>query len=68
MFDIPKIRAAMAEKGYNQKVMAQKIHKSEKTTGRMLRTGSCGTETAQLIVDALDLSAEKAIEIFLRNS
>jgi len=55
----------MADKGYNQKILAQKIHKSEKTIGRMLHTGSCGTETAQLLVDTLELSAETAIEIFL---
>ena len=65
MVNIPKLRGAMAEKGFNQKQLAASLKWSERTMQLRLKSGKFGTDEAEKIGDILNIDRATLVEIFL---
>lgn len=56
MFDAAEFRAALARKGYTQKMLAHEIGMSEQSVGRKIKTGVFGTNEVTKILTVLDIN------------
>lgn len=61
MLDKNALRAEMARKGITQKELAKTVGVSEKTFISKMKKGVFGTDEAQIIIDALEISNPCAI-------
>ena len=50
------LKAEMAKKGYNQKMLCEKIEMAEPTFSRKLRTGVFGTDEVMKMCEVLDIT------------
>ena len=63
--NVLKLKGAMVEKGFNQKMLAERLGMSERTMQLRLKHGKFGTDEAEKIGDILNLDRNTLIEIFL---
>jgi len=61
MIRTDKLRGIMVERGYTQKMMADKCGVSTKTFGEHLRKGVFGSDEIQIMIDTLDISDPMSI-------
>ena len=65
MCDVAKLKGKMAEKGFNQLKLAEKVNIDRSTLNRKLKTGEAFTiEEANKIAIALELTKDEAMAIF----
>lgn len=55
MLNVLEFRAAMVRKGYNQKMLAEKLGISEKTFCERLRLKRFGTEEIEILIPLLEI-------------
>lgn len=64
--NIPKLKGAMAERGVSVAALSAKTNIERSRLYRRLTTGKITVEEAQKITEALNLTIEEAVVIFLR--
>ena len=61
MLNVLEFKAAMARKGYTQKMLAEKLGISEKTLCERLKTQRFGTEEIEQLIPLLEINDPMAI-------
>lgn len=59
-----KFLASMKESGFTQEELADESNVSRATISRIIKDGQCSIQTAQRLSKAMNLSSERAGEIF----
>ncbi len=59
------LRGAIAEKGYSQRQIAQRLGMTEKTFYIKMKKGVFGTDDVRKMMDILDIDGVRAADIFL---
>lgn len=63
--NVNALRGTIAERGYSQRQVAQRLGMSEKTFYTKMKKGAFGTDDVKQMMNILDIDRAKAADIFL---